>query len=258
MVVLVMIDGARPDALTTARCPYLAALRERGAATLQAQSVMPATTLPCHMSIFYSAPPARHGITTNIYTPPARPLPGLVETLRLAGRRSAFVYNWEPLRDLSHPETLAYAYFREPPHTAEYDDAVAAEAVRVVAAETFDFVFVYFGSIDVAGHLYGWMSLEQLGQMERIDAAVGRLLAALPPHARIIVQSDHGGHERTHGADLPEDLTIPWIAAGPGIRPGYAIAAEVSLLDTAPTIAQLLGVAPPAAWEGRSIDEMML
>jgi predicted AlkP superfamily pyrophosphatase or phosphodiesterase len=258
VVVLVMIDGARPDALEPAGCPSLAALRARGASTLSARSVMPSVTLPCHTSIFHSTPPERHGITTNIWTPPARPMVGLVEALKAAGRRSAFVHNWEPLRDLSRPESLAYAYYREPIYDPACDDPIAAEAARLLSSEPFDFVFVYFGSVDLAGHGYGWMSPEYLGQLHRVDALLDTVLAAMPAGASAVVHSDHGGHGRTHGTDCDEDMTIPWLAAGPAIRPGHQIAAPVSLLDTAPTVAHLLGVAPPSAWEGRAPAEIFI
>jgi predicted AlkP superfamily pyrophosphatase or phosphodiesterase len=256
MVVLVMIDGARPDALAAAGCPQLEALRARGASTLAARSVMPSVTLPCHTSIFHSVPPERHGVTTNTYTPPVRPIPGLVETLTAADRRCAFIYNWEPLRDLSRPEQLSYAYFRAYTYSADTDEPMADEAVRLLGAEHYDFVFLYFGSVDLAGHGYGWMSPEYLGQLSRVDSLLGRVVAALPAEAHILVQSDHGGHERTHGTEMDEDMTIPWIVAGPGVRAGHAIAAPVSLLDTAPTVARLLGVAAPPAWEGRAPAEI--
>jgi arylsulfatase A-like enzyme len=256
MVVLISIDGVRPDAITPERCPNLTALAGRGASTMTARSVMPSITLPCHMSIFHSVPPSRHGITANLYLPMARPLPGLVEVARAAGLRSAFVHSWEPLRDLARPETLAYSYYREPPHTAQYDDPVAQEAQRLLGAEHFDFVFVYFGSVDGAGHLYGWMSPEYLGQLARVDGLLGAVVAALPVGASLIVHADHGGHERTHGSDSPEDMTIPWLACGPSIREGHTIAAPVSLLDTAPTIARLLGIEPAPEWEGRAVGEI--
>jgi predicted AlkP superfamily pyrophosphatase or phosphodiesterase len=219
---------------------------------------MPSVTLPCHTSIFHSAPPDRHGVTTNIWTPPARPLVGLVETLRAAGKRSAFIYNWEPLRDLSRPETLAYAYYREPKLDPTYDDPIAEESVRLLTGERFDFVFIYFGSVDMAGHGYGWMSPEYLGQLRRVDGLLGQVLAALPEGASVIVHSDHGGHGRTHGTDLDEDMLIPWFAAGPRIRTGHQIAVPLSLLDTAPTILRLLDVAPPASWEGLPPAEIFI
>src|SRR3712207_7396850 len=41
-----------------------------------------------------------------------------------------------------------------------------------------------------------------------------------------LVLSDHGGHERTHGTDMDEDMLIPWVLHGPGVRSGYAIRSE--------------------------------
>ena len=260
MVVLVMIDGMRPDALDAVHCPTIDALCAAGASTMQAQSVMPSVTLPCHMSIFHSVPPTRHGVTTNVFIPMARPLPGLIEKVRSAGKRAACIHNWEPLRDISRPEQVAYSYYREPPLDRSYDDAVGAEAVRLLREEgaSFDFVFLYFGSVDAAGHAFGWMSPEYLDQLQRVDGWLGRVLDVAPPGATIVVQADHGGHDRTHGTDSPEDMTIPWIAAGPAIRRNYRIAAPVSLLDTAPTLARVLGIAPYAEWEGRIIEEIFV
>jgi arylsulfatase A-like enzyme len=92
--------------------------------------------------------------------------------------------------------------------------------------------------------------------LTRVDGAVGALLEGLPADHTVVVNSDHGGHERSHGADIPEDLLVPWIAAGPGIRQGMAIDAPVSLLDTAPTIARLLGLQAHPVWEGRCVAEI--
>ncbi|HMO55907.1 MAG TPA: alkaline phosphatase family protein [Roseiflexaceae bacterium] len=256
MVILVMTDGVRPDALDAVPCPTFDTLRAGGASTLNARSVMPSVTLPCHMSIFHSVPPERHGITTNLYIPMARPLPGLIETLHAAGKRSALIHNWEPLRDINRPETLAFSYYREPPNDHTFDDAVAAEGVAAITSGEFDFIFIYLGGVDIAGHVYGWMSDGYLTQLTHLDAALGRITAAMPAHASIIVHSDHGGHERTHGTESPEDMTIPWIAAGPPIHNGHTILGHVGLVDTAPTICRLLDVAPHPAWEGRVVHEI--
>jgi predicted AlkP superfamily pyrophosphatase or phosphodiesterase len=252
-----MIDGLRPDALALAHCPNLDSLRARGASTLQATSVMPSITLPCHVTIFHSVPPARHGITTNMWTPMARPLPGLVDVAHTAGLRSAFFHNWEPLRDLNRPGSLSFSYFRDNCYTdRDGDRVIAEEAARYILSDHPDFTFVYLGTLDVAGHDHGWMSAGYLEQLARVDGAFGTLLGALPAEYAVVVNSDHGGHERSHGAEIPEDMLVPWIAAGPGIRRGYAIRSPVSLLDTAPTLARLLGIKPHAAWEGCCLDEI--
>src|SRR5918911_1142529 len=188
-VVFILIDGLRPDAIEAARSPILCALRHRGAATMRAQSVMPSVTLPCHTSIFHSVPPARHGITSNQWTPLARPLPGLFDLAHAAGRRTAFFYNWEELRDLGRPGSLDLAYFRNTSYQPDGDQITADEVVRVFAAGIPDFAFVYFGTVDTAGHYYGWMSDGYLGQLATVDVALGTVLDALPADASVVLQS---------------------------------------------------------------------
>ena len=63
-VVLILIDGLRPDAIDAARSPAARPARPRRRDNAR-QSVMPSVTLPCHTSIFHSVPPARHGITVE-------------------------------------------------------------------------------------------------------------------------------------------------------------------------------------------------
>src|SRR5262245_13106647 len=254
-VVFVMIDGARPDAIAAGRCPNLTALRRRGAYTLKATSVMPSVTLPCHMSIFHSVPPTRHGIVTNDWMPMARPLPGLVDHAKTAELHCAFFHNWEPLRNLNRPGSLAFSYFRDNVYQGPNgDQVIAEEAARYIISDQPHFAFVYFGTVDTAGHAFGWMSEGYLTQLERVDRSLGTVLAALPDNSSILVQSDHGGHERTHGTPSPEDMTIPWLVMGPGIRQNYEITAPVSLLDTAPTLARLLSIKPHPEWEGQCVE----
>ncbi len=86
-------------------------------------------------------------------------------------------------------------------------------------------------------------------------SAVGMLLDALPD-AHVLIQSDHGGHDRSHGTDAPEDMNIPWMVAGPQVKAGHVIETPVSLLDTAPTLARIMGFAAYGDWEGRSVEEI--
>ena len=254
---LIVIDGLRPDALEKANCPNLSVLRAEGATSLQARSVMPSITLPCHVSMFHSVPPERHGVTTNVWSPMARPLPGLTEIAHEADLRNAFFYNWEPLRCLSRPDslTLSYCYNDAEKDIVHGDPNIAREAARAITSDHFDFVFVYFGTLDNVGHSEGWMSPQYLSHLEYVDGALGTLRHALPAEAATLLTSDHGGHGRNHGTKKAEDLTVPWILNGPGVRRGYELENEVTLLDVAPTLAHILGLAPHSAWEGRCVTE---
>jgi predicted AlkP superfamily pyrophosphatase or phosphodiesterase len=188
----------------------------------------------------------------------ARPLPGLVEVARSADQRVAFFYNWEQLRDLARPGNIHYSYFRDTSYNQDGDDETVSEATRVIRRDRPDLAFVYIGTVDTTGHAYGWMSGEYLKQLERIDSLLGGFFDSLPSEYTAIVHSDHGGHDRNHGTDSPEDMTIPWMAVGPTIRKSYTIQSSVGLLDTAPTIAKLMGLQPHREWEGRCVDEIFI
>ncbi len=255
-VVFIMLDGLRPDALEQAHTPRLDAFRAAGASTMTARSVMPSITLPCHTSIFHSVPPSRHGIVENQWHPMSRPVVGLVEAAKATGKRCGFFHNWEFLRDLTRPDSLFFSFFINNGYELAGEGVVAEAAVRYLPQYNFDFTFVYLGSIDIAGHQFGWMSDGYLRQVEQTDVHVGTVLDALPPETVTIIHADHGGHERDHGTDMPEDMTIPWMIGGAGVRRGYTIQQQVTLLDTAPTIAHLLGIPRPRDWEGQVVQEV--
>ena len=84
---------------------------------------------------------------------------------------------------------------------------------------------------------------------ERQGEGIGSALVAA-----VIVTADHGGHDTTHGSSLPEDMTIPWIVSGPGIRPG-GLTTQVHTMDTAATAAFALGLPLPAEWDGVPVYE---
>ena len=256
-LVLVVIDGLRPEALSQSDCPTLQDLQRRGAWTLNARADMPSVTMPCHMSMFHSVPVTRHGISSNTWTPMARPLPGLVEQIRAAERTSAFFYGWDGLRNLCTPGMLTHAFFREK-RDLDNDDAIATAAVRCLTDEQPDFSFIHFDTVDGAGHRSGWLSEGYLHQVTQVDAVLERVLDAIPDQSTIMVLSDHGGHDRTHGTDASEDMTIPWLIAGPTIRPNYAIKTPVDLLSIAPTIARTLQITPAADWEGTAVEEIFI
>ena len=259
--ILIVIDGCRPDGIQQAETPAMDSLMARGAYTLNAQSVVPSSTLPCHTSMFRGVTPSRHGITTNTWVPMVRPVPSIAEAAHAANRKTAFVYNWEQLRDLAGPGSLDFSYYRNNLDDAEGDLTIARTAAEHLVAEQPDFCFVYLGMVDIVGHRNGWMSEEYIEQIGTADRAIAILLAELEKAGLldryfILVQSDHGGHGQSHGTDMPEDLTIPWIAAGARIRKTGEIEQPVRIIDTAPTLAHVLDLPLAEDWEGRPALEI--
>lgn len=249
---LILVDGMRPDALE--KLPQAQRMRERSAYTMRARTVMPSVTLPCHMSLFHSVDPARHGTTTNTYAPQVRPVKGLCEVLSANGKTCAFFYNWEELRDLSRPSSLAFSYFCSGPSLGFYktNRMVTDAAIACLTGNHVDFAFLYLGYADAAGHQSGWMSDAYAKAVESSWAEIERIVNVLPDDYTVIVTADHGGHDRTHGTELPEDMTVPLFLLGKEFAAGKELEGA-DIKDIAPTVARLHGVAPDENWEGKSL-----
>ena len=251
-VLLILVDGMRPDALDSVE-PAQKMKRESSYA-LDAQTVFPSVTLPCHMSLFHSVDPQRHGTTDNTYMPQVRPIRGICEVLERAELQSAFFYNWEQLRDLSRPGTLAFSYLAALGRIGyeKSNQMVTEAAISYIRENEPDFAFVYLGWVDEAGHREGWMSPEYIRAVEESWKSIERLKGAVSEEYTVIVTADHGGHDRHHGSTMPEDMTIPVFFKGKDFEPGKALTG-VSIKDIAPTIIRLLGAKSPSEWEGRSL-----
>ena len=248
---VILADGMRPDALDNIKMAkeYMSKCRY----TLNGVTVTPSVTLPCHMSLFHSVDPLRHGTTTNVYAPQVRPIRGLCETLLGSGKKSAFFYNWEELRDLTRPNSLTKSFFVKG-RDIGYEAAgkiVTDEAIKYLSENYVDFTFLYMGYPDAAGHNFGWMGEEYMRSLESCFDNIDRLIKSLPDDYIVIITADHGGHDRTHGTEMKEDMTIPVFVYGKDIESGETLG-SVSIKDIAPTVAKLLGVAPDEDWEGKS------
>ena len=64
-VVLISIDGLRPDAIAASGARNLQRMMREGAYTLRARTIMPSRTLPSHTSMLTGVPPEVHGINWN-------------------------------------------------------------------------------------------------------------------------------------------------------------------------------------------------
>lgn len=253
-VILISIDGMRPDGFLQCENPYSENMMNDWAYTLTGRSVEPSVTLPCHLSLFYSVPPVRHGISTNLFTPFARPLDGIFEHLSKSGKVCASFYAWEEMRDLGRPGSVKFTGYRNAWMDEDSDETITDLALACIKEKSPDFVFLYLGDTDEkGGHGTGWMSDPYLAYISKALDCVKRVAETCPEYD-IIVTADHGGHDRTHGTTMPEDMTIPQFYRCEGLAPGTDLG-NVSLLDIAPTIADLMGVEPVDEWEGRSVRQ---
>ncbi|MDO8753080.1 MAG: alkaline phosphatase family protein, partial [Anaerolineales bacterium] len=259
-VLIVSFDGLRPDAIDAAKMVNVMALMQNGAFTLSAQTIMPSLTLPAHASMLVGTCPAKHIVRWNEYVPQNGFALGtdIFDLAQGAGLRTVMVVGKEKLRQVTEPASTDYFEFVDKTDKIEDSTTVLRLALKQIN-EGFGLMFVHFAESDLEGHANGWMSRAQLGVYGREDKGLGLLIQALQVNGLyestvIIVTSDHGGHETTHGTDLPEDMTIPWIISGPRIVAGE-LATQVYIMDTAATAAFALGLPLQPEWDGAPVFE---
>mgnify|MGYP002508511658 CR=1 FL=1 len=251
-VILISIDGMRPDGFLRCGHPFVHRMLEQFSYTLSGRSVNPPVTLPCHMSMFYGVPPARHGILTNTYTVPVRPVNGIGELLAAASRKAVAFYNWEPIRHVWPSESMKYSSYINAYEEENSDLLLTCQAVSLLTEREPDFIFLYLVETDEkGGHDHGWMTEEYLRQIHNAVGCVEKIFQAASKDYHILVTADHGGHDRTHGVNCPEDMTIPMFFWGGSLPKGKELQ-NLSLLDLAPAIASILGLPASREWTGHS------
>jgi arylsulfatase A-like enzyme len=103
---------------------------------------------------------------------------------------------------------------------------------------------------------------------ENIDIQIGRVLKRLEEKGElentyIFYTADHGISIGRHGLMGKQNLyehtwRVPFIVAGPGIRPGSRVQGNIYLLDVLATICDLTGVKAPETNEGISFKPVLM
>jgi predicted AlkP superfamily pyrophosphatase or phosphodiesterase len=267
-VVIISVDGLRPDLLLRAEAPNMQSLYTSGSFSFWARTTAVAVTLPSHVSMLTGVSPNRHGISWNSdlsFTEPVYPrVPTVLELARQAGYRTAVATGKSKFSFINKPGTIDHGFFPDDPKTT--DVTVAESAASILREHRPQMMFVHFPDTDSAGHAKGWGTPHQMEAVEKADAAVGIVLAALRElelmdSTLIILTADHGGAGRTHGPDDPRSRTIPWIITGPGIRKHYDLTVlaqlEINTEDTAATAMHFLGLTPTVQLDGKPILEVL-
>lgn len=259
-VFIVSFDGLRPDAIQAADMQNVLSIMQNGAYTLTAQTIFPSLTLPSHSSMLVGTCPAKHIVRWNEYVPENGFALGtdIFDLAQAAGLRTVMVVGKEKLRHVTEPQSTDFFGFVD--DTDKIEDKISLESMAIDQIRIgFDLMFMHFPDGDLTGHEYGWMSNEQLTAYRKDDESLGLLIEVMQSRGLFddtlfIITADHGGHDTTHGTDLSEDITIPWIISGPGVVPKQ-LQTQVYTMDTAATIAFALGLPLQPEWEGIPVYE---
>jgi arylsulfatase A-like enzyme len=260
-VVLVSIDGLRPDAIARFDATNLQRLIREGSFTLHATTITPSKTLPSHTSMLTGEGPDRHQVLWNNVAGAKRDtidLPNIFSVARASGYETAAFFSKAKFEPLQRSGTLDYSQAPGGLWGRWSGSRTVDDVARHLATAKPNVLFVHLSDPDAAGHRSGWMSADYGRGVLKADAAVGRLIALADEaygagNYALIVTADHGGHDDNHGSEDPRDVTIPWIAWGKGVRPGALATPVVRTMDTASTVLWLLGLTEPTDWAGTPV-----
>jgi arylsulfatase A-like enzyme len=268
-VLIVSVDGLRPDLALRAKMPHLRRLMEAGAYSFWAQTIPAAITLPSHCSMLTGVGMEKHGVNWNKDRLAARTrytqVPTLFELAKKAGYTTAMVAGKSKFVALARPGTLDWSVL---PDTDEFssDEQVAQEATNLLRQHAPQVMFVHFAGPDDSGHLHEWGSPQQVRTIEGVDEGLGQVLAELDRQkltesTLVVLTADHGGAGNRHGADDARSRHIPWIAAHPALLRNYDLTRlsklHIKTEDTFATACWVLGIPLPAGTEGRPVTQVL-
>jgi hypothetical protein len=270
-VIIIGVDGLSPRGVDVGETPALNELLERGAYSFTARGVFPTSSSPNWASMISGAGPEQHGVTSNDWRlwnrailpsadddgKPTDPMfPTVFSELRRQ-RPDAFiaaVYDWSGFGTLFQKDAVDVDADTQGP------EATMERAVRVFREDRPHLLFIHLDHVDGAGHGEGWHTPAYYDAVLRADQLIGQMIDAITERdawdtTLVIVTSDHGGVDRSHGGETMAELEIPWIIAGAGVEPGREITRPIDTSDTACTAAYALGLEQHPAWVGRPVFE---
>lgn len=260
-VILLVLDGLRPDAIPRFGLHHTAVLARRGASTMLGRTVTPSVTACAMASLLTGAAPERHGLQDMRFRiprsrGPIHPLPRLLA--EHAYPTSAFLGRMPLLLSGVAHRIAAFAGVSQSRFTGSGSTDILTAASATLREQKRGLILMHWPEGDRVGHQQGWMSEAYADAARGMDREVGRLVSMLDltdPSTLLIALADHGGggavadhHDSLH----PLDTTIPIIMAGGAVRAGE-LPRGSSLLDVPATIAWALGIPLPESFAGRPL-----
>lgn len=266
-VVLIGCDGFGAYALPEADMPNLKKMMKEGAWSLKARSVLPSSSAVNWASMVMGAGPTLHGYTEwnsavpeipSAYTNQFGLFPTVFSLLKeqRPSAISALIYNWGGIGPLVEKEATTVRVHVDKAKTDFYADTAAA----IIKEQKPVLTFVHLDEPDHVGHSIGHRTPAYYNEMKNVDARIGKIVqavndAGIADQTVIIVTADHGGKDKGHGGKSLDEVQIPWVIYGKGIKQGHELKSTIITFDTAATIARLLGLNTPQSWRGQPIME---
>lgn len=269
-VIIIGVDAMSPDGIINADTPVLDEIMAEGAYTLNARGVLPTSSSTNWASMVSGAGPEQHGVTSNGWErddfnfPPVTTgtedifptIFGVARTQRPSMEMGA-IYTWSGFGRLIERTALSYDA------NGSDDEDTMNKAVAYIKGKKPGLLFIHFDDVDHAGHTYGHKTQTFYDAVALADTQIGAIIqatkdAGIFENTTFIISADHGGIGYGHGGETLDELEIPFLVYGKGVKKGYTIKNQVYTYDNAATVAYLLDIEQPYAWIGKPVKSVFL
>ncbi|MEQ9287845.1 MAG: alkaline phosphatase family protein [Cyclobacteriaceae bacterium] len=270
-VVVIGVDAMSPDGIINAHTPVMDQLMKEGAYTLNGRGVLPTSSSTNWKSMVSGTGPEHHGVTSNNWEKDDYTLPpvtvgaeGFLPTVFAVAKEQkpdlkiGAIYDWDGFGRLIERSVLDYDVYKATGRDDINEEETTQYAVDYIKKEKPDFLFVHLDHVDHVGHDVGHKTPEFYEAVALADKLIGDIIQATKDagvfdETVFIVSADHGGIGYGHGGETLDEIEIPFIVYGAGVKKNYLINHQVMTYDNAATVAYILGVKPPYEWIGRPV-----
>jgi len=265
-VFIISFDQGNPSLIQQTDMPTFHQMATNGAHTWEAYTIVPSTTLPSHTSMLTGVGIQKHQVTWNSYVPTNGfvKVPTIFSLAKERGLKTAMFVGKEKFKHLEVPGTIDELIWPQPDDDAK---SVAKAFAAAFGKTKPNLVFIHFRDPDTMGHKHGAYATEKIQALKDCDEALKTIkdavtAAGVLKDSVFILSADHGAHDSkdkngktigSHGDARPEDVLIPWIVWGKGVKKNFTVTAPVVQYDTAATALWLLRVPLPEHFWGRPV-----
>lgn len=263
-VVFIGFDGWGAYCMDDIKIPNMRKLMDDGCYTLKRKTELPSISSPNWSAIFCGAPIAFTGYSANGSKPDMEPaytnsrgyFPSIFTLMheQIPSSQTICIHEWYGIKPLIDPDIVDICVKK----TEAEITPLACEYIKNFQPELLALVYDH---PDWEGHNIGHGTAEYLAKMEVLDGYVGEIIAALKQagiyeKTIIIITSDHGGINKSHGGNTPDEMNTPFIISGKNVKKGGEFSQPMMTYDVTHTIAEIFGLRTPEYWRGTSMSHV--
>ncbi len=262
-VLMVLLDGWRPDVIAAAHTPTIDMMMQDSAYSMEARVEDTTISGSGHSSFLTGVHRDKHNVHGNSFGDANyQEYPYWFNLLKYERpeMHTAAYHNWLPMANAALD--FSVCGYCVDMYVTGSDNSIATQLATDLANQQMDAVTIVIDAPDAAGHGYGFHpSIPQyVAAMNQSDAWLGTIMDAIFARTNyaeedwmVILSTDHAGSGYGHGYNIPEHREVPliiWGAESPG-----PIWPAPDAVDIVPTALRHMGVEVRPEWDldGRAV-----